>query len=259
MDSQLKRFAAVALWMTAAAARAGTPGPVPLPPPPDGTNVAAPAAASAPANLVLRLSPILLLGWTSESQVDLATPVAGAGVEAVCRLSRAHALTLGLAEAGYRRTVLTGPLDPATGQPARVDVDEQRWSADLTYGLDVLRLFSVPRASGELVAGGAWRGFRNEIAATNLLGPVAGARAALALSEALGVSGRVMYGRALGSPDAGPLLLGGPRTLVSYAAAVEVRAGGGLAVALGYAGERVVNERSVRTWNGLSLQLDIGF
>ena len=210
---------------------------------------------------VYHLTPLMGVGWSSESGSDESALYYTVGFALEFRPSLNHAVLFSLSTNFYRRTYIEDRFDPALGGLGRTTVDERKWNAEGLYAYDLLESVDPDRrVAGELLGGLVLRSFDNSAHPQTLLAASVGFRFSFAVSRYLDVTTQLLYGYNFVPPSSSFTSFNGePRSIVAYAGALGFRFPPHSRVRLGYSGESVPLGRTYRHYHGVNLAYDIGF
>ncbi len=171
-----------------------------------------------------------------------------------------HRLMLDLGTDRYRRTYAQAGADPVTGAPIRTNVDEWRWSVGLTYGYEFLHhLLANSRTSGQVLVGGSWFAFDDQVSKCGALPLGAGLRFARALGDGAEAFAEGFYGYAAAASHPGNASVqGAVKSQTRYAGGIAWRYSGAR-LETSYRGEVIALEHGYRILHSLGLQVGFGF
>ncbi len=246
--------APLAILAALAALASGAPsqytGDVPLPPPPGAATLreehAFWAAFSAGQGR-----------WTDTLAQD-AAPGTTAGLALAWRLAPAHTFQLELGLDRYRRTWVAGRLDP-TGRAERTTAAEQRWTAELGYGFDLLSLARPSRWSIELLVSAGLQAFDDPVVKETLFPLGGGLRCARRFGETTRLFAEVTGAALLGASDPGlDSISGSARSLLRAQAGVTFSPAQALELQLAWRGELIAFDRGSRQSDTVTFQAAFG-
>jgi hypothetical protein len=226
-------------------------GDIPLPPPP--------GAASLREEYVFWAAVSVGQGRWTDTLAQDAAPGTTAGLALAWRLSPAHTFQLDLGLDRYRRTWVSGRFDPLTGLAERPNSAEQRWTAELGYGFDLLSLARPSRWSIELLLSAGLQAFDNPVVKQTLFPVGGGLRCANRFGEGSRLFAEVTGAALVGASDPGlDSIAGSPRSLLRARAGVSFSPAQALELQLAWRGELIAFARGSRQSDTVTFQAAFG-
>ncbi|MHB8876826.1 MAG: carboxypeptidase regulatory-like domain-containing protein [Myxococcaceae bacterium] len=214
------------------------------------------AAAQAPTPPRTLLSPSVGFGWSTESPVGDSALHFRVGARFDYRFTDSIFVSAALKDQLYRRDYLTDRFSLEDPGYARVRLGEQKLDADAQVFYELARGSRGSLAAG---VGPSFRFFMNE-ALPSQTGPIAAAmRAGVVLAPGLDLTAGASYAYNLLANPALPSALGGPRGVTSYHGLLGLQFPPAVAFRLGYEGEAVALDNSVRLFHSVVFMLDMTF
>ena len=210
---------------------------------------------------LLHLTPLLGVGWSTESGALEPAFYYTVGLALEIRPSFNHAVLLSLTSSAYRRTYIEDRIDPARGGLGRTPVDERKWAFDGLYAYDLLESADRDRRiAGEVLGGVLFRSFDNAAHPQSVFAAAVGFRFAVAMSRHVDFSAHLLYGYNLVPPSTSFTSFNGePRSLFAYSGALGFRVAPASRVRVGYVGEAYPLGRSYLLFHGAQVAYDISF
>jgi hypothetical protein len=242
---------AVLAAVTALATAAPYSGDVPLPPPP--------AAAMPREESYFWLATRFGEGrWTDTIAQD-AQPGSSAGLGLAWRVRPAHTLRLDLGLDRYRRSWVSGRVDPSTGLGERFQAAEQRWTAELGYAFDLLSLARPSRWSLELLLSGGVQAFDNPLVKETAIPLGGGLRLARRFGETARLFAEGTGASFVGAKDPGlDSIAGTAKGRIRAGAGASFSPSPGLELELAWRGELLNFRRGSRQDDAVTLGASFG-
>ncbi|HCF58477.1 MAG TPA: hypothetical protein DFS52_10845, partial [Myxococcales bacterium] len=163
----------------------------------------------------------------------------------------------------YRRDYLTSRPDLAQQGAARTSLDEQKLSGELLFAYELPGLFGFeqPWLRLAVLVGPSGRFFVNDALRSQAAGLAAGLRTSFAFSDQLDLRVQGLYGYNLlqhvVKDEVQLNAMGGPLAYATYGASLGMRLAPGTRFGIGYDGEIVVLEKSMRLFHSLAFVFDV--
>lgn len=218
-------------------------------------------SAAREADPALALVPSVGFGWSSEDHVGSDALHFRAGARLDWRFAQAFSLSAMVRNFLYRREYVSSQPDVSGRAFARTELAEQKVDLDAVVLFEATRFLGVDASRWSAAAGlgPSLRFFVNEALPSNAGGVALVARASVALSSAVDLSGGGAWAYNVLFQNADlQSALGGPLSVTGWHATLWFRLPPGARLGLGYEGEAVAHRNSYRLFHSATLTLNIG-
>lgn len=247
---------------------AAAPAPVAdLTPQPEPSPVVAPLVSKpadpGPERARWYITPRLGVGTTTEPDVGESTETFGFGLTLEYGFTDDASLMLSARDQLFRRDYLTSRPDLAQQGAARTSLDEQKLSGELLFAYELPGLFGFeqPWLRLAVLVGPSGRFFFNDALRSQAAGLAAGLRTSFAFSDQLDLRVQGLYGynllQHIVKDEVQLNAMGGPLAYATYGASLGMRLAPGTRFGIGYDGEIVVLEKSMRLFHSLAFVFDV--